>query len=113
MQPVIVRVFKSGDKDVKKYGLLRVHLHDMILVFPTQPASKMEFCNSYMVVGQHGDCNYPIAIIPNTRPATESEAKRMLDHYQQTYNSDTTFKVYKKWQHRFDVERRKALEEMK
>ncbi len=113
IEPVIVRVFKSGDKDVKKYGLDEVHISDMILVFPCDAGAKPHWCNSYSYIGQHGDCDYHRAILTYTRQATDSEINRMLTHYRQVYCVDVSLKVYKRWQNWFDVERRKALEEMK
>lgn len=78
-EPVLVRVFKSGDQDVKKYGLKEVHITDMIMIFPCESADTAgKCCNSYEYTGQHSGCAYHLAIMPNTRPATKEESKRMV-----------------------------------
>lgn len=109
-EPILIRVWKQGDQNVKKYGLKEVHITDMIMIFPCDPSDVDGWtCGSYMYHGGHGACCYKSAVVPNTRPATKEETERMLAHYKLTYSSDVEYKVYTRWQRWFDVERLKEI----
>jgi hypothetical protein len=43
--------------------------HDLIAVFPDEPGTNSPHtCSSYMHVGQHGSCDWHLAIVPQTEP---------------------------------------------
>lgn len=90
--PVIFRKFNDGD---------------VIAVFPAEPGDMSPTtCASYMHVGQHGAAG--VDIVHCTRLATTEEyapLKRELESAPYEYR----LKVYRRWQTRFNRERRAAL----
>jgi len=87
--PVIFRKFKEGD---------------IIALFPTLQSSpdKWTTCESYQHIGQHGAAS--IFLTKDTVTALPHEYTPLLN---ELISIGYKLKIYKRWQHKFDIERYK------
>lgn len=79
-ESVIVRIWKGRGTD---------WYNDGIILFPNQDAGR-GLIQSWMRVGQHGGADYQ-TVIAKTRPATGTEAMRLIELYRETYPDNVRY----------------------